>query len=63
MNKETFSPFDPAEYLESEADMQLYLKIALEENDVKGFGHALGVVARAKGMRSWQSKQGSQCKP
>lgn len=58
MNHETFSPYDPAEYLENEADMQLYLQIALEENGIKGFQHALGVVARAKGMSDIAQKTG-----
>lgn len=58
MSKEIFTPFDPAEYLDSEEDMQLYLQIALEENGIKGFQHALGVVARAKGMTELAEKTG-----
>jgi probable addiction module antidote protein len=43
-------PFDPAEYLESEEDMAIYLNAALETGDATFVADALGVVARARGM-------------
>jgi probable addiction module antidote protein len=43
-------PFDPAEYLESEEDMVIYLNAALETGDATFIADALGVVARARGM-------------
>jgi probable addiction module antidote protein len=44
------TPWDSAEYLETEEDMALYLEACLEENDPALVTHALGVIARAKGM-------------
>jgi probable addiction module antidote protein len=48
------SPFDPAEYLEDEKDYEFYLQesfnIAREDKDPSFLYHALGTVARAKGM-------------
>jgi probable addiction module antidote protein len=49
MNIET-TPWDSAEHLETEEDMALYLEACLEENDPALITHALGVIARAKGM-------------
>ena len=43
-------PWDPAEHLESEADMAAYLDAALEDGDVGVIVAALGDIARAKGM-------------
>ena len=42
--------FDSAEYLKTEEDIAFYLQAVLEENDPALFAHALGQVARAKGM-------------
>lgn len=58
MSKETFTRFDAAQYLESDEDMRLYLQISLEENGIKGFQYALGVIARAKGMSEIAKKAG-----
>lgn len=44
------TPWDSAEYLETEEDMALYLEACLEEGDPELVIHALGVIARAKGM-------------
>lgn len=44
------STFDMAEALRSEQDIMDYLNLVLEENDIAEFAHALGVIARAKGM-------------
>jgi len=43
-------PFDSAQYLETDEDIAVYLQAVLEENDPALFAHALGQVARAKGM-------------
>lgn len=42
--------FDMAEHLDSDAAIAEYLTIVLEENDPAEFAHALGTIARAKGM-------------
>ncbi|MHC6054862.1 addiction module antidote protein [Ralstonia solanacearum] len=45
-------PWDSAEHLRTEADMAAYLNACLEEagDDPAFITHALGVVARARGM-------------
>lgn len=43
-------PFDAAKYLETEADQAEYLTDALAGGDPAAFAHAVGVVARARGM-------------
>jgi probable addiction module antidote protein len=43
-------PWDPAEHLDTEADMAAYLEAALEEGDPALVAAALGDIARAKGM-------------
>ena len=42
--------FDMAEHLDSDQAIAEYLSIVLEENDPADFAHALGTIARAKGM-------------
>jgi probable addiction module antidote protein len=42
--------WDPAEHLDTEADMAAYLEAALEEGDAALVAAALGDIARAKGM-------------
>jgi probable addiction module antidote protein len=42
--------FDLAEYLDGEASIAAYLTAVLEENDPAELAHALGLVARARGM-------------
>jgi probable addiction module antidote protein len=42
--------FDSAEYLDSSAEIAAYLDAVLEDGDPALVAHALGVVARAKGM-------------
>lgn len=48
----TTSRWDPAEYLNTEEDIQLYLEACLEDagDDPACIVHALGVVARARNM-------------
>ncbi len=47
---ETFSDFDPAEYLTSPEAIAEFMSDALETGDASYIAKALGVVARAKGM-------------
>jgi probable addiction module antidote protein len=42
--------YDSAEYLKTDADMAAYLDAVLEDGDPALVTHALGVIARAKGM-------------
>jgi probable addiction module antidote protein len=50
--KESFSRWDPADYMKSEADMAAYLEACLEEapDDPALLAAALGDIARAHGM-------------
>lgn len=42
--------FDLAEYLKTDEDIATYLTLVLEEGDCAELTHALGIVARARGM-------------
>ncbi len=42
--------FDITEYLDSEQAIAEYITVVLEENDPSALTHALGVIARARGM-------------
>ena len=42
--------FDMAEMLQTDEDIANYLTAVLEENNIAELTHALGVVARARGM-------------
>lgn len=44
------SPYDTADYLNSEDDILFYLEAAMEGNDAAHIARALGNVARSKGM-------------
>ena len=50
MAKSKIKPYDAAEYLETEDDMAAYLQAALEDGDPALVIHALGNIARARGM-------------
>ena len=50
MTKTKFTTWDPAEHLETEEDMALYLEAAFEDGDPPLIAAALGDIARAKGM-------------
>jgi probable addiction module antidote protein len=50
--------YDPAEDLGSEDAIAIFLSAALETGDVSYIAHALGVVARAKGMAQIASQTG-----
>ncbi len=49
---EKFTRYDTAEYLKTDADMAAYLDTCLQEagDDPAFIAHALGVIARARGM-------------
>lgn len=49
---EKFTQYDSAEYLKTDADMAAYLDVCLQEagDDPAFIAHALGVIARARGM-------------
>jgi len=51
-------PWDPADFLETDEDMALYLEAALEENDASLVAMVLGDIARAKGMTEIARKTG-----
>lgn len=42
--------FDMAEHLKTQDDVATYLSLVLEEDDPAELAHALGVIARARGM-------------
>ena len=43
-------PWDSAEHLKTEEEMVLYLEACLEEGDAALISHALGTIAKARGM-------------
>lgn len=49
---EKFTNYDTAEHLKTDADMAAYLDACLEEggDDPAFIAHALGIIARARGM-------------
>lgn len=50
MGKNKLMPWDPAEHLETEEDMAMYLEAALEDGEPALVAAALGDIARARGM-------------
>ena len=50
INVEELPDFDLAEHLKTDEDIATYLSIVLEDDDSSELMHALGVVARARGM-------------
>ena len=50
LNVADLPDFDMAEMLKTDEDVANYLTLVLDENDIGEFTHALGVVARARGM-------------
>ncbi len=50
MGKHKTRPYDAAEYLKTEEDMAAYLQAALADGDPAIVVHALGNIARARGM-------------
>jgi probable addiction module antidote protein len=51
-------PWDAAEFLENQADIDAYLEAAFDTGDPKQITKALGNAARAQGMRAVASKTG-----
>lgn len=49
---------DMAEHIKTEEDIAAYLNTVLEEGDGAELAHALGVIARAKGMADIAEKSG-----
>ncbi len=56
--KNTFKPFDPAEYLDTPEAAAVFLSDALETRDAKYIAKALGVLARANGMTAVAKETG-----
>lgn len=50
--------FDPAAYLDDDAEMAAYLTDAFETGDVAFISDAIGVIARAKGMKQIAQEAG-----
>ncbi|WP_370654420.1 addiction module antidote protein [Rhodoferax sp.] len=50
INVEELPDFDLAEHLKTDEDIATYLSVVLEDDDSSELMHALGVVARARGM-------------
>ncbi|HEY0308227.1 MAG TPA: addiction module antidote protein [Acidobacteriaceae bacterium] len=50
MAEKRLTKYDPAEDLTSDKAIAIFMAEAFETNDVRYISHALGVVARAKGM-------------
>jgi probable addiction module antidote protein len=50
MAKTKTRPYDAVEYLDTPEDMAAYLEAALEDGDPAVVTHALGTIARARGM-------------
>lgn len=46
----TTTVFDPAEYLETDADIAVFLEQAFETGNYRHIAHCLGIAARTKGM-------------
>jgi probable addiction module antidote protein len=43
-------PFDPSEYLDDDEAIAEFIDASLEEDNAAEMAHALGIVARARGM-------------
>ena len=52
------TPYDVTDYLDSEKACKMYVRLAFEENGLKGLQKALGDVARAKKMTDVAEKTG-----
>jgi probable addiction module antidote protein len=55
---EKLTPYDPAEDLGSDEAIAIFMAEALHTNDAAYISHALGVVARAKGMAQIAAETG-----
>ena len=52
------TPYDVTDYLDSEKACKMYVRLAFEENGLRGLQKALGDVARAKKMTDVAEKSG-----
>lgn len=52
--------FGMAEALQTQEDIAMYLNMVLEENDPAELAHALGVIARVKGISQVAKGQSDQ---
>ena len=50
INVQDLPEFDLAEHLKTDEDIAIYLRVVLESDDHTELTHALGVVAKARGM-------------
>ena len=50
--------FDMAEQLRDAEDMAVYLQLVLDDEDPSELAHALGIIARARGMTEIAQKSG-----
>jgi probable addiction module antidote protein len=55
---EKLTPYDPAEDLTSDTSVAIFMAEAFETEDAGYIAHALGVVARAKGMTQIANETG-----
>ena len=58
MAKLKTTPFDPAEYLKTDAACAEFLQAAFEEGDPADIARAFGIVARARGMTKLAKETG-----
>lgn len=58
MNKEKITNYDPAEDLNSDQAIAIFMSEAFKTNEAAYIAYALGVVARAKGMAQIAIKTG-----
>jgi probable addiction module antidote protein len=58
--RETFTRYDTADYLKSEKDVVVYLEACMDEagDDAALIAHALGNIARARGMAELSRETG-----
>ncbi|MCC6946445.1 MAG: putative addiction module antidote protein [Bradyrhizobiaceae bacterium] len=52
------TPWDSADYLKTDKDIAYYLEAVFEDGDPELIAHALGDVARAKGMKKIAAETG-----
>ena len=52
------TPWDSAEYLKTDKDIAAYLDAVLEEGDPALVAHALGIIARARGIKQMVDETG-----
>ena len=58
INVDALPDFDLAEMLKTDEDIASYLTVVMEDNDMGELAHALGVVARARGMTQVAAQAG-----